>query len=204
MTTDTARPGEDGRFYVHAHADRPIAGPFARAGDAARHAEALTRDRWLLVVVEKSERSASPWDAYVKFFRHVGDGRCAEEQLLDWWLALPDRSYTRTRAGVRVFDITDREWNLLAPGSPRGALDPLAREPADPALAVSLAPDAIRAHFRATDQDQRARALPDWALSWAARDTLSTSDRLRASLDGLCLDVLQRAVFAAADADGGR
>ncbi|MGH2947298.1 MAG: hypothetical protein ACRDPC_13765 [Solirubrobacteraceae bacterium] len=102
MTDHTARPGRYGKFYVHDPGGRQVARPYPTLEAAARHARALTRDRWLLVVVEKSERSASPWDAYVKFFRHIGDERSAEERLLDWWLALPDRAYTRTRARVRA------------------------------------------------------------------------------------------------------
>ena len=55
-------------------------------------------------------------------FRHADDGRSAQERLLDWWLELPDHSYTRTRALVGVFDITGREQGLLAPGDARSVL----------------------------------------------------------------------------------
>jgi hypothetical protein len=201
MHRHTARPGQDGQHHVHAPCGRRIAGPFPSAAAAHRHASALNRDRWLLALIERSERSRSPWDAYARFFRHTGDGRSAEQQLLDWWLALPDRAYTRTRAHVRVFDITGREWNLLAPGDARGVLDPLKREPADPTLAVSFAPHAIREHFEGTDRQQQARRLPDGTLEAAARDVVFTNDRLSALFDALCLDVLDR---AAAEAAGGQ
>jgi hypothetical protein len=191
----TVRPHADGQFYVHAPSGRTIAGPYRHAEDADRQAHTLDRDRRLLIVVEKGERSSSAWDAYVKHFRHTGDGRSAEEQLLDWWLALPDRACTRTRAVVRVYDITDREWNLLAPGNAEGVLDPLAHEPADPTLALRLDPDAIRAHFADTADGQRARALPTSALAEAARQLLATS-RVRQSLEELCTEVLERAAAA--------
>jgi len=196
MTDHTARPGRDGQFHVHDPGGRQVAGPHQTLEAAARHARALTRDRWLLVTVG----SASPWNAYVKPFRHTVDGRSAEERLLDGWLALPGRAYTRTRAHVRDLDVTSREWNLLAPGDARGVLNPLAPEPADPALAVSFAPDAIREHLEGTDR-QQARRLPDATLEAAARDVVCTSDRLWALFDALCLDVLDR---AAAEAAGGQ
>lgn len=199
MVHYTTRPGEDGCFHVLNPAGRRIAGPFPDRDAAQWRAEALTSDRWLLMIVQKRERSASPWDAYAKFFCHTGDGRCTEEQLLDWWLALPDGAYTRTRARVQVFDVTGRKWDLLAPGDARGVLDPAAPEPADPVLTLSFDPSALRKHFAGTRRHARLCCVSDRALAAAAREVVLSSDRLEALFADLCGEILACAARDAAD-----
>jgi hypothetical protein len=202
MQLHTARPGQDGQHHVHAPYGRRIAGPFPTAAAAHRHASALNRDRWLLALIERSERSRSPWDAYARLFRHTGDGRSAEQQLLDWWLALPDTSYTRTRARTRVFDVTGREWSLLDAWAPGAVLDPRARDPEPPArLALWFSPDAIRAHLHGTDRAPALQHLPDRVLAEAAEAVLDDSHRLWSLFDALCGQIVERAVDAAARED---
>jgi hypothetical protein len=198
----TARRGDDGQHHVCTVYGRRIAGPFPSAAAAERHAAALNRDRWLLVLVERSERSRSPWDAYARFFRHTGDGRSAEQQLLDWWLALPDASYTRTRAQARVFDVTGREWSLLDAWGPDAVLEPRARDPEPPPrLAVWFAPDAIRAHFHGTDRAEQLQNLPDRPLAEATEAVLDASDPLWELFDTLCGEIVEEAANAAGRGD---
>lgn len=81
---------------------------------AEQRKRALNRIR-LMVVVSRPWFSRSPWDSYSRMFTDL-DGRSAEEHLLAWWHELPDDSFTRRTAHVRVFVVTER--NVLAPWSP--------------------------------------------------------------------------------------
>jgi hypothetical protein len=70
----------------------------------------------LMVVVEKPWFSKSPWDSYTKKFH-------SEEELLDWWLALPDNSYTKKHAKVLVFRTEDITCEILVSYDPRRITD---------------------------------------------------------------------------------
>lgn len=63
-------------------------------------------DEVLLVLVEKPWFSKSPWDSYTKRF-------LSEEELLDWWLSLPDDSFTKKHANIGVYRI-ERVDDILA------------------------------------------------------------------------------------------
>ena len=56
----------------------------------------------LLVTVQRSTFTKSPWDSYVKIFLN-------EEEFLLWWTSLSLKSYTRTKAIVRIWDIDLKE-----------------------------------------------------------------------------------------------
>jgi len=190
MSRYEARGAADGLFYNHDQRGHRIAGPYPDKNCADRHAAELESDRWLLVVVERAERSRSVWDSYIKMFRHDDDGRSAEERLLDWWLEFRDRSYSRSRALVRVFDITDRQLPLLAPGDARSVLPHddqklgyVAMVPADAVVDAGSAPRVIDEHD-----------LSEEELTDAAIELLIGHGHLQALLDRLRPQIVERAL----------
>ena len=190
MSSYEARGAADGLFYNHDGCGRRIAGPYPDKHSAERHAAELESDRWLLVVVERAERSRSVWDSYIKMFRHADDGRSAQERLLDWWLELPDHSYTRTRALVRVFDITGREQRLLAPGDARSVLPRENREFARSTMGIV---DAV-IDGSSADHVVDEHELSEEELTDAAIELLVGDGHLQALLDELQPRITERAL----------
>jgi hypothetical protein len=82
----------------------------------------------------------------VKMFVEL-DGKAAAERLLEWWHMLDSEQYTKKRAHVRVFDITDRESKMLS-SDPRALLAPRVAEPAGPLLELRFTSAAVRERAR--------------------------------------------------------
>ena len=82
----------------------------------AKAAVQLRTETRLVVLVKRPWFTKSAWDSYTKWFADL-DGKTAEERLLDWWLELPDDSFTKTEAIVQVLSVQERH-DLLSPASP--------------------------------------------------------------------------------------
>jgi len=156
------------------------ADPFPTWAAADRIATELNKTRRLLLIVEKSERSKSPFDSYTKIFASGVDGESAAEQLLAWWHSLPDHSYTRTRATVRVYDITDREREVLSP-DPRDITQPAGERRDVDDVQLDFSPDVVRRRARGLGEDLP--GVADELLSRVLAGLLASDDRLWEAVD---------------------
>jgi hypothetical protein len=122
---------------------------FPAATAAARVADALNTPRSLMLVV-----GAGDGDAVVKVFTENESG-CAVSQLLEWWHEQADEA--AVDRPVAVFDVTGRQWDVLATRDP-GALRAGHGEPDAMMMSVSFAPATLRRRAAAWWRRRRGRS----------------------------------------------
>lgn len=189
MTTFSLHTDGD-EHYAFAHGQTQGA-PFPTVEAAARFIAALNGTQRLLVVVSRSGYTKSPWDSYTKMFVDL-DGKDAAVRLLEWWHSLDSEQYTKRLATVRVFDITDRESEMLS-SDPRALLDPRVAEPGGPLLEVRFAPADVRARARLAGVSDDLAGVSDGAIADAARAVIARDLRLWELVPGLDAEIVTAA-----------
>ena len=182
MTTFRLHTDDDGEHYAFSHGQTHGA-PFPTVAAAARFIGALNGTQRLMIVVSRSSYSKGSWDSYVKSFSEL-DGKSAAERLLEWWHSLDDVSYTKSRATVRVFDITGRESRMLST-DPATLLAPHEPEPAGPLLELRFAAADVRERARLAGTAEELVGVSDGAIADAALAVIARDPRLWALVPDL-------------------
>ena len=190
MTRFRLHTDDDGAHYAFSHG-QTHGDPFPTVAAAVRFIAALNGTQRLMVVVSRSGYTKSPWDSYVKTFAEL-DGKSAAERLLEWWHSLNDDAYTKTRAAVRVFDVSGRESRMLST-DPATLLAPHEPEPAGPLLELRFAAADIRERARLAAAGEDLAEVSDGAIADAALAVIARDPALWALVPALDVQIVAAA-----------